>query len=202
MKHRTILSLTLVLLFWLVLFTAWQCEQIGAQSQDPLQEKLDFLKSKLEGYLTYSVKEGGGSPDLGNLKFEAVSFEGCRIAWRSSMTSSTDSSQGFGDFRILNDVSVDLSSIDAKRTKLYIVEKMVERNIPRALILELNIRPGVPGFRHQMAITKDGRVTRNVLDEKSYAFFFHTKDRSIAEDVANAFAEANTICRSPGKRGH
>jgi type IV secretory pathway TraG/TraD family ATPase VirD4 len=66
--------------------------------------------------------------------------------------------------------------------------------------MELNIRPGTPGFKHQMETTSDGRVTRTALEEKSYAFFFNANDQAIAEDVSKAFADASIICRFRVKR--
>ena len=187
--------------FLLVLLIVFSCEDIAAQSQDPLKERLDFLKTKLENHLSYSVKEGEGS-DIGSVKFEAIKFEGCEIAWKSSaqFSHSNQVPQALGDFSIINQVSVELSSIDPARTKIYTVQRMVERNIPRALVLELKIRPGSTGFRHLMETTRAGRVSTVELEEKSFAFFFDTNAQSLAEDISKAFADANIICRSRMKR--
>ena len=101
---------------------------------------------------------------------------------------------------IENQVSVDLAGIDPSRTRIYVVENMLKRNLSRALILELKIRPGSPGFKHQMETNKEGRGRKAGLEEKSYGFFFDVKDQSIAEQVSKAFAGASNICRGRVKR--
>jgi hypothetical protein len=181
---------------WLMLVIASPSVQVRGQSDGPLKGKLDVLKTKLEDYLSYSVKEGEG-PDVGTVRFEAVSFDSCRIAWKSSMETghSAELPQVMSDFRIMNQVSVDLSSIDSTRTRIYVVENMLKRNISRALVLELKIHVGSQGFKHQIVTTSASRRTKAELVETSYAFFFETRDQSVAEEVAKAFADASNLCR-------
>jgi hypothetical protein len=172
-------------------------EQVTAQSPDPLQERLNFLKTKLQKHLTHSVREGEG-PEIGNVSFVAVNFETCRIAWESSSETPT----ALGDVEVLNQASVDLSAIDPARTKIYVVEGMRRQNIPWSLVLELTVRPGSQGFKLQMVTTKSGRVTRiPTLVQKQHAFFFNIRDQRIVEDISKAFAEASNICRSRMQRG-
>src|ERR1043165_6337356 len=78
MKRQAIVSF-----FLLTLVVALPNERIDAQPQDRLGSTLDLLKRKLETHLSYSLSEGQG-PEVGSSKFEAVSFENCRVAWRSS----------------------------------------------------------------------------------------------------------------------
>ena len=190
-------------LFLFLLLIVFSCANVAAQSQDSLKERLDFLKTTLEKHLSYSVK-GGEGPEIGSAKFEAIKFEGCRIAWKSSAQfgHSNELPQAPGDFSMVNHVTVDLSSIDPARTKIYTVRQMVARNIPRALGLELKIRPGSTGFKHLTETTRAGRVTRVELEENSFNFFFETNAQSTAEGVSKAFADANSICRSRMKRGN
>jgi hypothetical protein len=185
------------LLFWLMLLVALACERIDAQPQDRLRSTLDSLKRKLETHLSYSMSEGQGS-EVGNSKFEAVRFENCRIAWKSSseVAQGNNIPQALRNVRIVNSTSVDLSWIDPDQTRIYTIKEMVKRNLPRALVLELKIRSGSPGFKKEMETTAGGRITRNALEAKSYSFFFDTNDRPIAEEVSKAFAEAINICRS------
>lgn len=173
------------------------CEQVTAQSQDLLQEKLNFLKRKLQTHLTHSVREGEGR-EIGNVSFEAVSFATCRVAWSilSEVSPNPDTPAALSDFKISNQVSVDLSSIDAARTRIYVVEQMARRNMAGSLVLELRIRPASPGFKQQMVTTKSGRVTRiPTMEAKEYSFFFNTRDRVVAEDISKAFADASSLCR-------
>jgi hypothetical protein len=185
----------------LVLSIALPCEQTEAQPQDPLQVTLDFLKTKLETYMTYSLSEGQG-PEVGNSKFEAVGFEGCRIAWKGSseVGQHTDIPQPLRSVRLEVHTSVELSSIDPDKIRIYTIQEMVKRHLPRALVLELKIRSASPGFKQQLETTAGGRITRQALEVKSYSFFFNTNDQSIAEEVSKAFADASNICRSRMKR--
>jgi hypothetical protein len=194
MKWLAFLSL------WLVLFTTSSLSrvQITSQSQDPLHDSLNFLKRKLQTHLTYSLR-AEDSPEVGSSRFESLNFETCRIAWRISTETgqSPEIPAALSAVKISNHVSVNLSSIDAARTRIYVVEEMRRRNIPRSLVLELRIRPGSPGFKLQMVTTKDGRVTRiPTLEPKEYSFFFDIKDRRVVEEVSKAFAEASNICRA------
>jgi hypothetical protein len=188
-------------LFVSLLLIVFSCAEVASQSQDALKERLDFLKTTLESHLSYSVKE---SAQIGSVKFEAIKFEGCRMTWKSSAQfgHSQELPQALGDFSMVNHVSVDLSSIDPAGTKIYTVRQMVARNIPRALGLELKIRPGSTGFKHLTETTRAGRVSRVELEENSYNFFFETTAQSTAEEVSKAFADANSICRSRMKRGN
>ena len=170
-------------------------DQVRAQSQD-LRDRLDFLKTNLERYLSYTIREGNG-PELGRARFEVIRFAGCKIAWTSSVEfeQSPDIPKSIGNLNIASQVSVDLGSIDAVSTKIYVVEGMLKRGLTRALVLELKIRPGSPGFKNQMETNKRGRAEASVLDTKSHSFFFDVNDRGVAEDVAKAFADASSICR-------
>jgi hypothetical protein len=183
-----------------MLLVALPCEQI-AQPQQPLDRTLDLLKTRLERYLTYEISEGQVS-DLGTARFEAISFEGCRIAWKSSseVGQNPDLPKPMRDVKIVNQASVNLSSIDPTRTKIYTVKEMAKRNLPRALILEVTVRAGSPGFKQQLETTARGRVTRNALEVNSYSFFFNTNDRAVVDEVSRAFADASEICRSRMKR--
>jgi hypothetical protein len=64
--------------------------------------------------------------DLGNLKFEAINFETCKITWKTSLEygDSADLPMPFRDLKMVSQVSVNLSSIDAARTKIYLIEPM------------------------------------------------------------------------------
>lgn len=141
----------------------------------------------------------GESPEIGNVSFEAVSFETCRVAWKS-LTETGHSNEiptALSDIKVLNQVSVDLSSIDATRTKIYEVKGMKRQNISWSLVLELTIRPGRPGFKLQMVTTRRGEVTRiPAMEAKNHSFFFNIRDRLIVEDISKAFAEASNICWS------
>ena len=193
MKRPAIVSL-----FLLTLLVTLPCERIDAQPQDRLRSTLDLLKRKLETHLSYSLSEGQG-PEVGTAKFEAVSFENCRIAWKSSSEVAQDNNNippPLRNVRIVNNTSVDLSWIDPDKTRIYTIKEMVKRNLPRALVLELKTRAGSPGFKKQLETSAGGRVTRNALEEKSYGFFFNTNDQAIAEEVSKAFTEAINICRA------
>jgi hypothetical protein len=197
-------TLILVLSFCLAVLTtsAVMAKQVAAISQDPLQERLDFLKRQLQRSLTHSPG-GGEGQENGNTSFEPLGFETCKVAWRIStdMAHSTDTPSALSDIKLSNQVSVDLSSIDAARSKIYVVEEMRQRNVPGSLVLELKIRPGSPGFKVQMVMAKGGRVTRMpTREEKSYAFFFNTRGRAAAEDISKAFADASNTCRSTMQR--
>ena len=189
---------TLTFLFWLLLLIALPCERLDAQPQDPLRSTLDLLKTKLETYLSYSLSQGQVA-EIGTSKFEAVSFENCRIAWKSSSEVAQDNNNippALRNVRIVNNTSVDLSWIDPDKTRIYTIKEMVKRNLPRALVLELKIRAGSPGFKKELETTAGGRITRNALEEKSYSFFFNTNHQAIAEEVSKTFAEAINICRA------
>jgi len=194
--RKGILRLTFVVSFALTLVVTLLCGQTTSQSQDPLQRKLDFLKTKLESYFTYSEREGEG-PVLGNVRFEATSFESCRITWRSSIKFGPNSSlpASLNNVRVANQVSLDLASIDPARTRIYVMESMARRKLPRSLAMELWIRAGSPGFKHRMETTSGGRVTRSAFEAKSYTFFFDRNDQAVAEEVSKAFADATNICR-------
>ena len=171
-----------------------------AQSQSLLHERLDFLKAKLESHLSHSVEQG---LHAGDIKFEAISFETCNITWKISTEfgDSTDVPMPLRGVKMVNQVNVNLSSIDAARTKIYVVEQMKQRNIAWSLVLELKIRSGSRGFIQQLVTTKGGQVTRPpTLEERHYAFFFNFRDERIAEDVSKAFTDASTICRSRTQR--
>src|SRR5262249_40075154 len=170
--------------FCLLLLLPLPTTHIQAQSDGALKEKLDFLKTKLESYLSYSIKEGD-SPEVGSMRFEAVSFKSCGIAWRSAMETGNNAELPtiMRNNRLVNHVSVNLASIDPARTRIYVVESMLKRNLTRALILELKIRPGSPGFRNQMETGRAGAGTNTSLEERSSGFFFETRDRSVAEEV-------------------
>jgi len=188
------------LLVWLMLLTVLPCGRIDAQPQDRLRSTLDLLKRKLETHLTYSLSEGQG-PEAGTARFEAVSFESCRIAWTSSLEvgQHPDIPPPLRNTRMVNHMTVDLSSIDPDKTRIYTIKEMVKRNVPRALMLELKIRLGSRGFRQQLETTAGGRVTRSALEVKSYAFAFDTNDLSIAQEVLKAFTDAINVCRSRHK---
>jgi len=188
--------LAIVSFFLLTLVVAVPNERIDAQPQDRLGSTLDLLKRKLETHLSYSLSEGQG-PEVGASKFEAVSFANCRVAWRSSVEQDNNNvPPALRHLRMVNNTSVDLSWIDPDKTRIYTIKEMVKRNLPRALVLELKIRSGSPGFKQQLVTTVGGRITRNALEEKSYSFFFNTNDQAIAEEVSKAFAEAINICRA------
>ena len=176
--------------------------KVLAQSQDPLREKLDFLTAKLERYLSHSIGDEEGA-EAGNVRFEAVSFETCKITWKISTEfgHSADVPMPMRDVTIMNHVSLNLASIDAPRTKIYVLESMKQRNIPWSLVLQLTTRAGSPGFTQQIVTTRSGQVTRTpALQERQFAFFFNLRDQRIAEDVSKAFADAGTICRSRTQR--
>ena len=190
----------LTVLFLLMPLIALPCERIDAEPQDPLLSNLDLLKTKMETYLSYSLSDGQGA-DVGTSKFEAVSFANCRIAWKSSVAQDNNNvPPALRHFRMVNTTSVDLSSLDPRQTRIYTIKEMVKRNLRRALVLELKIRAGSPGFKQQLVTNVGGRITRNALEVKSYAFFFDTNDQAIAEEVSKAFAEATNICRARTNR--
>src|ERR1044071_5643426 len=129
----------MTVLFWLMLLIALPFERIDAQPQDPLRSNLDLLKTKLEKYLSYSLSQEQGA-EVGTSRFEAVSFENCRIAWKSSSEVAQDNNNippPLRNVRIVNNTSVDLSWIDPDKTRIYTIKEMVKRNLPRALVLEL-----------------------------------------------------------------
>lgn len=199
-------SLPAALALWffaaLILTCAATGASVNAQSQDPLQSKLTFLQSKLERYLSHSLGVGEG-PDAGNITWEAVSFESCKISWKitTDFGRSPQMPAAFRDLHTLTQASVDLSSIDAARTKLYVMEQLRRQNVPWSLALELKIRPGSPGFKQRLITTKGGRVATTVNTEARYfAFVFNTQDQAVAEDVSRVFAEASNICRSRMQR--
>jgi hypothetical protein len=191
----------LMLYFSLALLTSQGATTAKAQSQDLLQQKLDFLKETLESHLSHAVGAEAGL-NLGNLKFEAINFETCKITWKISTEygDSADVPMPFRDLKIVSQVSVSLSSIDAARTKVYLIEQMKQRNIAWSLILQLSVRFGSPGFTQQLVTTKGRQVTRTTLEERQNGFFFHFRDKQVAEDVSKAFADAGAICRSRPQR--
>lgn len=174
---------------------------VPAQSQDQLQEKLDLLKEKLERYLSHSY-EVEGHPEIGNVTFEAVNFETCKISWKisSEFGRGSDVPMIFRDVRTVNYMSVNLSSIDAARTRIYSMKVLRQNNVPWSLALELNVRPGSPGFTTQMMVNKAGRVTHISVQDRQAIFLFNFRDQQVAEDVSRAFADASTICRSRTQR--
>ena len=193
----------LIVCFSLALLTSGVATTAKAQtqSQDLLRQKLDFIKERLESHVSHAVGAEAGL-NLGNLKFEAINFETCKITWQISTDygDSADVPTAFRDFKMVNQVSVNLSSIDAARTKVYLMEQMKRRNIPWSLVLQLSVRPGSRGFTNQAVITKGRQVTRTTAEDKQYSFFFHFRDQQIAEDVSKAFADASAICRSRPQR--
>ena len=199
LRHHSLLAV-LVLCFSAALLTATGA-RVNAQSQDPLQNKLAFLRAKLERYLSHSTGTGEG-PDDGNITWQAVSFETCRISWKitTDFGRNPEMPAAFRDLHTLTEASVDLSSIDPARTRLYVLEQLKQRNVPWSLALELKARPGSPGFKHRLITTKGGRVTRVNVEARSSTFVFNTQDQSIAEDVSRVFAEASNICRSRMQR--
>jgi hypothetical protein len=189
-------------------FTSWFCllftifivtgENVTVRSQDPLQEKLFFLKRNLQKYLTHSVGPEQG-PQVGTVNLEAVSFETCQIAWKMSteMRPAPELPTHLKDVKVFNHVSVDLSSLDAIKTKIYVMQEMTRRNMPRSLILELKTRPGASGFKLQMVAIKDGRVTKMpAMTTNNHSFLFDVRDQRMAESISKAFADASNICRS------
>ena len=198
-KHgRTIRALTWCLSLVLLTIPSATGAKVPAQSQDSLHDRLDFLKTNLERYLSHSLGVGE-SADLGSLNFEAVNFETCKINW----TITTEFGHGaevpvqMRDLTLVNRVTLNLSSLDASRTKIYVMEQMKQRNIPWSLVLQLTTRPGTPGFIQQLTTTKRGQANRTaVLQERQLAFFFNLRDQRIAEEVSKAFADAGAICRS------
>jgi hypothetical protein len=199
--RRTVYALMLCLSLALLTTPSATRAKVSAQSQDSLHDKLDFLKEKLERYLSHPV--GGEFADLGNLTFESVSFETCKITWKISTEfgHGADVPAAMKDLTMVNRVNVNLSSIDAARTKIYVMEQMKQRNIPWSLVLQLSTRPGTPGFTQQMVTTRRGEVTRTpVLQERQFSFFFNLRDQRIAEDVSKVFADASAICRSTTPR--
>src|SRR5688572_1346132 len=103
--------LTFAVFFWLALLTTCSAayEQVAAQPQDPLRERLNFLKQRLEKYLTHSVSEGDGA-DLGSVTFEAVAFESCQITWRgfTEFSRGAETPAVFSGIKMMSEVSVDL----------------------------------------------------------------------------------------------
>ena len=197
---RSMLRFTVCLI--VLIICGVTAEQTIAQSQDPLQEKLTFLKRNLQKYLTHSVGPEQG-PQVGTVNLEAVSFETCQIAWRmfTEVRPAPEIPAHLRDVKVFNYVSVDLSSLDAVRTKIYVVQEMKRRNVPRSLILELKTRPGAPGFRLQLVAHKDGRVTKMpAMTPDNYSFLFDVRDQGIAESISKAFADASNICRSRNQR--
>jgi len=194
-RRRTVF--VLMCCFSLALLTSSSATSAKAPAQDPLREKLDFLKEKLERYLSHSFKPEEND-ETGHIRFEAVSFETCKITWKVSTEfgHSAELPVQMRDLTMVNRVSLNLSSIDAARTKIYVMESIKQRNIPWALALQLSTRAGSPGFTLQMVTTKRGQVTRiPVLQERQFSFMFDLRDQQIAEDVSKAFADAGAICR-------
>ena len=197
-RHSLQAALTMSFFAALIMTCAATGARVHAQSQDPLQNKLAFLKAKLERYLSHSMGVGEG-PDAGSITWEAVSFESCRISWKitSDFGRSPEMPAAFRDLHTLTQASLDLSSIDAARTKLYVMEQLKRQNVPWSLMLELKIRQGSPSFKQRLITTKGGQVTARLNTEARYfAFVFNTQDQAVAEDVSRVFAEASNICRS------
>lgn len=172
------------------------------QVQNPLHERLDFLRAKLERYLSHPLEDEAGA-EAGNVTFEAISFETCKITWKLSTEFGHNASvpPRMRGLSMVNHASVNLSSIDARRTRIYVLEAMKRRNIPWSLVLELNSRAGSPAVTQQTVVTRPGQVTRiPVLQARQFSFFFNLRDQGIAEDVSKAFADAASICRSRTQR--
>ena len=170
------------------------------QSRDPLHEKLDFLKTSLERYLSHPIAADQGS-NAGSVRFETLSFETCKVSWKIS-TEVGDGAEvpaRLRNMKMLNQVSVNLASIDPARTTIRLSEQMRQHKIPWALGLELHIRPGTRGFTQQLKAQAQVTAT-TTQDARSYTFFFDYRDRQIAEDVSKAFADASNICRSKPPR--
>ena len=170
--------------------------------RDPLHEKLDFLKANLEHYLSHSVTPEQ-APDLGSITFEAVSFDTCKITWKitTAFNNSAEMPMRMRGMTLVNRASLNLSSIDVARTRIYVVESMKQRHIPWSLALQLSTRAGTPGFTEQIVTTIRGQVTRTpVMQERQFAFFFDLRDQRLAEAVSQAFADASAICRSTPQR--
>jgi hypothetical protein len=179
----------------LALLTSSSATSAKAPAQDPLREKLDFLKEKLERYLSHSFKPEE-SDETGHIRFEAVSFETCKISWKIS-TEFSDSSEmpvRLRNLQMVNDVTVNLASIDAARTKIYVMEDLKKRNVPWSLALELKIRPGTPGFTQRM-FAKGVQVVRMSTQARQSLFLFNLRDQRIAEQVSQVFADASNLCR-------
>jgi hypothetical protein len=188
----------LMLLLSLPLLMTASATTAKGQVQDPLRERLDFLKAKLERYLSHSIEDEEGA-EAGTVTFEAVSFETCKITWKFSTEAGHTASvpPRMRDLTIVIRMSVNLSSIDTKGTRIYVEEFLKQRKIPWSLALELNARPGGAGFTQQTVVTRAGHVTRTpAIQGTRTAFLFNLRDQSIAEDVSKAFADAATICRS------
>jgi len=196
-KYRST-AYALMLFLSLALLTTPCATDAKVPVQDPLHEKLEFLKANLERYLSHSVAPEQ-TPDLGSVTFEAVSFDTCKITWKISteFSNNADLPMRMRDMTLMNRVTLNLSSIDAARTRIYVMESMKQRNIPWSLALQLNTRSGTPGFTEQMVTTIRGQVTRTpVLQERQFSFFFNLRDQRIAEDVSKALADASALCRS------
>src|SRR5215467_249550 len=73
----------LMLCFSLALLTNGAATTAKAQSENLLHEKLDFLKAKLESNLSHSLGVEQGL-NVGEIKFEAISFETSKITWKIS----------------------------------------------------------------------------------------------------------------------
>lgn len=171
--------------------------KLPVQPQDPLHEKLDSLKAKLEHYLTHSFGRED-DPAAASATFEAISFETCKISWKvfRDFGHSTEMPVPLRDVKTVTYVSVNLSSIDPARTRIYSMETLKRYNVPWSLALDLKIRPGRPRFTQQTIVTKGGKVTRISVEARSYTFLFNHQDQQIAEDISKAFADASNICRS------
>ena len=187
----------ILLCFSLVLLTVptTTTASLPLEPQDRLHQDLDFLKTTLERYLTHRMRPEEG-PDLGSMKFEAVSFETCKISWKIS-TEFSDSSEmpvRLRNLQMVNDVTVNLASIDAARTKIHVMEDLKKRNVPWSLALELKIRPGTPGFTQRM-FAKGVQVVRMSTQARQSLFLFNLRDQRIAEQVSQVFADASNLCR-------
>jgi hypothetical protein len=196
-------KLSFTLSFCLLLLTTGMVtsKQVAAQSADPLRERLDYLKATLEKYLTHSLTDE--QPQLGSITLKAVDFETCKVSWKiwSEFADSAELTPLFSGVKMQNHVSVDLSSIDPARTRIYVIKQLQQRGVPWSLALELRIRPGYPGFKQQIVTSKGDRVTRMpVAEVRFYDFVFNTKDQLVAEQVATVFGDVSNICRSMRRR--
>ena len=184
----------------LALLTTSSATDAKAPVQDPLYEKLDFLKANLERYLSHSIAQGR---DAGTMTFEAVSFDSCKVTWKISTESggSAELPVRMRNITIVNQISVNLSSLNPARTTIHVDEFMKQRNIPWALVLQLYVRAGTPGFTQHMVVSRPGQVTRiPVMQVRQSSFYFDLGDQRIAEEVSKAFADASAICQSRTQR--
>jgi hypothetical protein len=201
-KRRAVCA-ALLLCFSFVLFTAPSATrgETAVQSQDPLREKLDYLKTKLETYLSHSVVPDE-TVDAGTLQFQAVNFETCKLSWKTSVEYGHNPELAiFRDAKLVSYASVNLASIDSRLTKIYTDKFMKQHNVPWSLVVQFNTRAGSPGVSRQTSLTKNGRVTGPLAEHsKTFEFYFNFQDQQVARDVAQAFADASAMCRARTSR--